>query len=468
MALLRNPLVVRAVRLVTIYLVAIVAFVLALTAVYALPQGRILEHVRDSVPLLKSEGLDFQPLLDKAPGYKLDNFTDALMLDTSIVTTDRGPLYAAMGAFNGGASDEKSPILALSQTVAGNRQILKPYAYYWHGYQVLLRPALLLVTYSDIRYLNILLLGTLLLVVGAALRRAGDDLLAGAFLLSLVLAGLYVVPLSMQFSSVVYVTLLATLVVVAFDSSGSLPRRDVELFFVVGMLTSFVDLLTAPLLTLGMPLAVVLILFGRREQGRDVLRSVARAALLSLAWAVGYATSWVTKWFVGSAVLHTNVAGLAESELLYRMGTHEPSSRVMEALAANVLKLFPMVPGETLLGPGLAHNWLASPYVVILPVLVLTALWLLLFNRKPAAEIVRVLPVLSVVPLPYLWIAIASNHSAIHASFTYRIQAMVVFAVTYALLASVDFGRVQRRLGLLGYRRRRGCAAEARHNAADG
>ena len=35
------------------------------------------------------------------------------------------------------------------------------YSYYWHGYQLLLRPALLLFSYGEIRYLNIILMGVL-------------------------------------------------------------------------------------------------------------------------------------------------------------------------------------------------------------------------------------------------------------------------------------------------------------------
>lgn len=455
----------RALRLAALYLAMVSAFVIAMTAVYALPQGRIMAHVRESLPLLKAEGRYPRPVLDKRQrAYMLDNYTDALMLDAAIVSTDRGPLYAAMGCFKG-ASTADDPIAALVQTAAGRRQNASPYAYYWHGYQLLLRPSLLLMTYGDIRYLNILLLSALAFWVATALRDRGGRLLAGTFLFSLVLAGFYLAPLSMQFSGIVYLTLLGTLAVLALDRRDALRQWGVELFLVVGMLTSFVDLLTAPLLTLGMPLAVALVLLGREERASRAWRSLLLAAGLSLSWAFGYAASWVTKWFAASAVLHSNIVRMAGSELLFRVGARDERSRVAEALMANFLKLFPMVRGETLLKSGVVHDWLASPYVLLLPLAIAVALWLLAFNRKPSEEIARALPVLWVAPLPYLWIAAASNHSAHHAWFTYRIQAVTVFAVSYALLASVDFERVRSRLRLRP--RGPGAAADERSEPAE-
>jgi hypothetical protein len=94
--------------------------------------------------------------------------------------------------------------------------------------------------------------------------------------------------------------------------------------------------------------------------------------------------------------------------------------------------------------------------VLVIPVLVVIAIavWLLMRFRRPHEAVISVLPVLLVVPLPYLWFVAVNQHSAVHTFFTYRIQAMAIFAILYAVLASIDWGPVITRAGnpLSGYR----------------
>ena len=55
----------------------------------------------------------------------------------------------------------------------------------------------------------------------------------------------------------------------------------------------------------------------------------------------------------------------------------------------------------------------------------------------------RAAVMLVLVPVPYVWLAILGPHSKLHHAYTYRVQAIAVFAVVYFFAASVDWGRVR-------------------------
>ena len=435
----------RAGRLLGLFVGLILVFVLAMTAVYALPQVRIVENLQASMGTLDAEGLSPQPLADSA-GYTLYNYTDALMLDTSIVTRSGSPLLKAMaddhgeagGIQTGGASDlpgrlpmPVNTITALAASAAGHRGPASAYAYYWHGYQVVLRPALLFFTYADIRWLNMLGLALLSFIVLITMDRFAGWEATAAFFFSLVLVGSFVVPLSLAFSPDFYVMLTAMLAVLLLAKRECFCRVDMEIFLVAGMLTAFLDLLTAPLLTLGMPLVVVFIMLGRSGRVQRFVRNVALAIKLSAVWVLGYAAAWMAKWYIGSAVLHINVAQMAWAEFLFRVGARQ-DFRPLQGLVANI----------AVLAKGLLmEHPTRHDAVLLIPVLavIVVAIWMLVRYRRPHEAVISTLPVLLVVPLPYLFFLVANQASVNNQSFGYRMQAMAVFAILYAVLASIDW-----------------------------
>lgn len=434
----------RLARLLTIFLGLLVAFVVLMTVAFSLPRAAVLAHVRESVPLVASEGLYPRPVVDHA-ALQLDNYTDSQMLDIAAGVEGRNALVQALSAIKGGereANGDAAPIKSLSQSASGQRTVEVAYARYWHGYQVALRPALVWFTYGDIRVLNILLMVGLVAVVGSALRaRAGVAAYAG-FLIALLLTGVYVVPMSLQFSSMHYLTLLAMLVVLrmtvpADGSAGML----IELFFVVGMLTAFLDLLTTPLLALYLPVALALAIRARSLVRLSVRSEAGLVLITSLWWAAGYALTWAAKWVIASYALGADVTADATAKASHWMSA--PAWSVAQALKVNVMNLFPTIRFDpSVTGP--ARYFLVGPTGVL--ILIAVVLWVVLFlTARASSDIIRrSASVLLVVPLPYLWLALTYNHSLIHYSFTYRVQAASIFAVLYFMLTCIDFTKARR------------------------
>lgn len=74
-------------------------------------------------------------------------------------------------------------------------------------------------------------------------------------------------------------------------------------FVVVGAMTSYLDLLTFPLISLGIPLVLWLTL----NDSQSIWKNICRIFLLSLSWAIGYVGMWVLKWGIGSIIIGENV-----------------------------------------------------------------------------------------------------------------------------------------------------------------
>jgi hypothetical protein len=441
----------RGLRLGIIFCVLIVVFIASMTAVYMLPQQGIQANLKASLKTFQSEGLRPRLLVDH-PSFQLDNSTDAMMLDTSFVKRPRPPLVLAMADEHtsvtatwtpgapGQAAIEPDPIYSLSRTVLRDKAPTIVYAYYWHGYQLFLRVALMLFPYSTIRYLLMISLALLAFFTLLAVKARAGTVTAVALFLALLFTGVYVVPLSLNFSTVFFVMLGSVLAALACDAAGILEKFDLELFLVVGMLTSFFDLLTIPVLTVGIPLAVALVLRSRRDTAPSFASQFRFYVRTGLAWVFGFGAGWIAKWFVASAILHTNVVRAGVAQFLFRVGARQ-GTMIGTALVGNLGGLAPLIgmyDGAVLRVRGDVVVFLLVVAVLLLAVFA----WLLIRFRQPAEKIARALPVLLVAPLPYLWYVAANNHSGIHYGFTYRLQAMTLFALLYLALASIDWRRV--------------------------
>lgn len=88
-------------------------------------------------------------------------------------------------------------------------------------------------------------------------------------------------------------------------------------FFIIGSITSFFDLLTTPLLTLGFPLLVWISL--QPDEQTEIKKDVVTIFKHSVSWFSGFALTWVTKWLLGTIVLGENIFSDAWEQSVYRL-----------------------------------------------------------------------------------------------------------------------------------------------------
>ena len=278
---------------VALMLAFIAAGTLMLTAVYALPVGRMKSHIADSDELFNYEGI-YPQIISGYKSSQLDNYTDGLMYATAIHPGSGNPLKDAMR--NARYEYEDTNMVQSLNDYANDVSAKEDQRYeisyprYWHGYLVILKPLLLLFNVSEIRMINLVLQGGLLLLVLFLIRkRMGERWQIPVLLMAAVLNPI-VLPLSLQFSWVYYIALAGSIVVLWMKKRN--PSRYLFLFLSAGMLTSYLDLLTYPLITLGLPLVLALLLENRMDWvGRLKLTF---GAIIS--WGAGYVAMWAGKW----------------------------------------------------------------------------------------------------------------------------------------------------------------------------
>lgn len=397
-------------------LLSILAGILLMTCVYILPTGRMLTQADRSLPIFENEGTSFC-WAPEEKSARLDGFTDAIMLQTAVYAQDENPMQAAMRndrmEFTEGKLD---PAGSLKQYVYGDRSgYVVDYARYWHGYLLFLKPLLLFFSLSDIRMMNaalqlILAAGVLLL----AFRKRGLRLALPMGLALLVLNPVSTA-LSMQFSSIYYLTLLGLLIMLLTESWDRSWGYLVFLFLGIG--TAFFDFLTYPACAVGTCLALQA-LMSRADGKTRLLKTVGSGA----AWAFGYGGMWSGKWLAASLITGNSVMRDAVEQAQYRSGGE------VTAAEGGVNATFGAVLSRNL---GVLANPAAA--VIVLALLGLLV-WLLVTKRCRFALERASLPSLAVAfAVPFVWYFLLRNHSLVHCWMTYRNLSAAVFSLSGGL-----------------------------------
>ena len=387
-------------------LASVLAGVVLMTAVYALPTARMRHHVEISLPYILSEGDRYQ----WAPyhnGTELDGFTDSIMLGTAIYGRSGNPLQDAMvcprAEYTPGDSVPVDSVSRYAQKEENFREVT--YARYWHGYLLFLKPLLLFFTPSDLRLINMavqLILAAA--VLGLSWKRGGLSLAIplGAALLCL---NPISTALCLQYTDV-YLLMLVF-------SAGMLLGKTYEkswgwlLYLWLGISTAFLDFLTYPLVALGVLLALQTVL----TEGKP-LEKIGKNLGFSILWSVGYGGMWAGKWVAASVLTEQNVIADALQNVLNRTG----------GVADAPVGLAPVIWQN-------AQHYVNPLGKLLLLLLGAVLLWALVSKRyRLRISWNRVLPLLVIALYPFVWYAALRNHSMIHAYMTHRNLAVTVLA----------------------------------------
>lgn len=385
---------------------------------YLLPVTEESAHVLESMQTLEQEGWyptvplmhqDDETLSRANPGGILDNFTDSIMITTAGYAPKEGALYQAMN-------------------MAGN-EMTEGYNYYWHGYVAILRPLLLFLNYADLRVLNSLLQMSVTAALACMLyRRKGFPWAA----LALTIYGLLLpiaVSQALQYSWVFYIGMCGSLVIVKFHRNLAKGNGIYFLFLILGMLTSYMDLLTYPLFTWGIPM-IWWIVMGNDNEGEK--NRIFTVILCGIAWICGYGGLWAGKWLIGGIILQRPIFATAWHEVLYRAGTL-PDTLGYEVSHLQVvlqnLDVYQSIQGLFLLGA-----WV---------------LWwgYRALEKAGSVRMDKTASLLLVALSPIAWYIVLHNHTYVHSSFTYRIWTVGLAALLAALIGSLEKKMPEKRSG---------------------
>lgn len=387
-----------------IFIILISIFILLLTLVSMIPSKLIRKNVENSLETLKKEG-NF-PKIKYGINYKLDNYTDALMLNTAYSIDSKEPLKSALLARRNYQEhrkeeltlidiDSESTIENLEYTLKEENTEYCEYSRYWHGYLIFLRPLLLFMDYAKIRILLIVVINTLLLITSYYIWKKINLKYALGFLISLILAAsIHLIGLSLQYSSVFIIALCTTLCILLKKDKVNI----YTLFFITGGITAFMDLLTCPIITLGIPL-IIYVALNEKKDLKDIVKMIIK---LGICWGLGYSGIWISKWLITDFIYNTNTIESAINKIKGYSGMNKNINiniSIIDAFFANMDYILP----------------------IILILIIIIVYWTVLdaiAGKKKAS--LQNLPYLIIAIIPFAWYAVTKKHSYIHARFTYK------------------------------------------------
>lgn len=349
-----------------------------------------------------------------------DNYADAILLGVLWNMGNGEPVKAALDTcYYDGENYGESYGLYLS--IYGEEPNTD-YSRYWHGSAALIRPLLLVTDVNGVKlagFTAILILTGLLVLL--LLRRQAGFAAAG---LVLALAGVQIwnVRLSLEYMPPFLIALLMCLLFVPAEKRGNVYLT--VLAVVSGAATAFFDFLTVETITITLPLLLVFLIREQEQRLGDLRSNLLLLLKCMSAWGCSYGLTFLVKWTAASIVTGENKFSAAFASVGRRVYADEAGQSVtglqqfLYAIPANLSAMFG---GEERVAVG---NILAG----LLAVLALAGgVWYLFREQRDSRGITVLLVLLGAVP--YLRYLVLSDHSYLHAFFTYRAQCASILAL---------------------------------------
>ena len=281
------------------------------------------------------------------------------------------------------------------------------YARYWHGYLIFLRPLLVIMDYQGIRTLMQVITIILMIVMLGLIAKKINWQIAVMFLIGFLSIDIFIAARAFNAICVFIIAIVSTIFILLKKDS----EKNIAInFFVIGSVTSFIDLLTTPLVTLGIPIIVYLLLI--QKNGKNLKECLIELVKICLMWGIGYGLTWATKWILVQLMYNRPIIQNALTQAQVRTVTNKTTFLNMMINIGNFLSY------EVIF----ANIMIMISYAIIM----------LVKNRNKELNIknniVQSIPYLIVAMMPLAWYAVLKQHSMIHRFFTYR--ALVITIIT--------------------------------------
>lgn len=177
-------------------------------------------------------------------------------------------------------------------------------------------------------------------------------------------------------------------------------------FMVIGGLTSYFDLLTYPMVTLGAPLTLWLSL----NMKSQLFCNLKNIFLYFLLWLIGYGGMWTGKWIMGSIIIRENLIQDAFQSIHFRISSNAFGRKIKyRDVIESVMNV----------------SW---KYICSALILICILFMFKTINSKKL-DFKHLLEFIVIGIFPFGWYLILKNHTFIHYWFTYREMAVTIFAI---------------------------------------
>ena len=394
-------------------------------AAYSLPTEKIYYHMQKSAEIYKIEGES--PRWGGVVHTKLDNFTTSIMLMEAAYPAEGKILNSALlnplWQFSNNA-----PVSKLIEVSENNIQAENDawnYSRYWHGYLVFLKPLMIFSNLSHLRDLNFFLQFFLTLTALFLICKKLGIYQAYLFALILALINPITAALDFQISSVFYVTIISVIFILLKNEFLQRGANILYFFAVVGIVTVYLDFLTYPFITFGVPLCVYIFFNSEKIFSTMPLKFLCKNLF---AWSFGYFGMWAGKWIIATLLTDSNVIQDALGAAAYRSSFD--LSAVEGGRTFNIFEMFAQVIGTFFRGSA----------GIFSACIILYILYSLIKNRKKIVVNKNKAATLAfIIFLPLLWYLVFSNHSYVHNFLSYREFTIAFYGIAGFFIESKIF-----------------------------
>lgn len=420
------------------FIILICVYIMLLTLTSMIPSSLIQKNVKESSETLALDGEKKEyDLL-----YKKENiftFTDALMINTAYSIDNKTPIKSSLLArknyipgqtkieyvdsqYNLGAtSNYKNPKTGdLYQTgelygLMHGEQIEESFEYarYWHGYLVVLRPLLVIFNYSAIRIFLLVVTLALMAILAVLLYKKIDIQTAIIYILGFAAISIWIVTKSIN-ESFIFIFTLICMIFLLFRKDKI---KDYFLFFfIIGSVTNFIDLLTAPIVSLGLVGTTYFLILQKEEKELSIKDYLKEIIKICIAWGLGYALTWAIKWVIVQLLYNRNLIMQAIEQARFRMIIPEKFNfSIWDVITTNITFLS------------------TNTMQVFLGLVAIYIIYNLIKNKNTKIDLKnnfkRCIPFIFMALLPFAWYMVLKQHSIKHSFFTYRILIVTIINI---------------------------------------
>ena len=295
----------------------------------------------------------------------------------------------------------------------------KTYEWYWHGYLVVLKPLLQFFSVADLRRINSILILCEVVFVSLLLYKNTLHLYCIPFLISVSFMNLSTVALSISYSLPFHITIISMVAELLFPRW--IQKNSIMLYCTIGALTSYLDFLTYPIITLVFPLVIYL----SRNKQRLFVKTLGNIT----SWGIGYIGMWTSKWLISTVITKQNhfIKGFERISVRSANVYNNTSLGVNEFI--NIMQRYVK----------------QSPYLFLIFGFVIILLIILLKQKHlEQNRIVCSAIMLCCSLLPLLWYVISRQHSYIHNHFTFRAMSGSFFVIGSFLIPLLEQKQVNK------------------------
>lgn len=409
-----------------IFLLIVICLLFFMVCSSKIPKEKIRKNVIESASYLDEHPL-FYEMIEGHNETKLDHYADAITLNITYNLDSKNSFKSVLEAEYYG-NNHKSEIKNLLNTSKNNYKANNQYIRYWHGTTGLLRIILL---FFNIQQIYILNAGVLIGLSGLLIYKLIKNklyLLIPSFIIAFICTNSFVVPFSLEYFNMYFISLLGTILLIHFlekDNKKAIPI----LFFILGIFTCFIDFLTTETISLTMPLIILLVYKYKDSKKIDVKKTLILIFKLIFIWIIGYVLMWITKWGISAIYLNVNIKDVVVDNAIKRISR----SNIIEINFGKPLSKFVILRNVFCLFPLSFFN----NQGLILFIFIFILFTFLFFVRKQSNNTLSWMLFLIAI-IPYVRFYLINSHSYIHYFFTYRAQISTIIALITGSYYMID------------------------------